>query len=84
MLKEKEFGEADHFFNLLLSIDKNMAEVYWGVCLMKIGATCDDDVPNQEKLIKECPEFNKYLALVDEQRRVKVIDLSIDKSRLKK
>ena len=83
LLKYKSMSEAEYYFNLIISVDKNCAEAYWGLCLVKVGAVNEADVVNREVPIKNCAEFNKYLTLVDEKRRVECIELTKQQERNK-
>lgn len=69
-------NDAEYYCNLVLSVDKACADAYWNLCLIKIGARSENDIPNCTVPIKSCSEFNKYLTLVDEERRMKCIQLS--------
>lgn len=53
------FEEAEYFQSLVLSFDPNNADVYWGICLAKVGAKADKDILNSSVLLKNIPEFNK-------------------------
>lgn len=76
LLKMKQFNEAKYYYDLVLSVDKNCAEVYWGLCLIKVGASSDDDVINSDIPVKDCAEFNKYLTLVDEKRQLQCLEIA--------
>ena len=70
------FDDATFFFNHVLSIDKDCADAYWGICMVKIGAESESDIVSCTKLIKNCPEYTKYLTLVDATRQKKCIEIS--------
>lgn len=76
IIENEQFKEAEYFLNLILSFDPNNADVYWGICLMKAKAKTESDIKNSDIPISEIPEFNKYLALVDNERRKQCIALS--------
>lgn len=70
------FHEAEYFLNLILSFDANNADVYWAICLMKMEAATEDEIGSKDKFLKDVPEFNKYLSLVDDARRKQCIAIS--------
>ena len=76
MLANGLFDKVEYFLNLLLSFDKNNADAYWGICLMKVRAQTEQSISQSEILLKDVPEFNKYLSLVSEERRKQCINLS--------
>ena len=76
MLANSLFDKVEYFLNLLISFDKNNADAYWGICLMKIKAPTEQFIAKSEILLKDVPEFNKYLSLVNEDRRKLCINLS--------
>lgn len=71
MLDRCLFDEAEYFFNLMLTINANDPDAYWGICLLKISARSEDNLAESDGnvLLQTLPEFNKYLTLVDEARR---------------
>ena len=68
--------DAEYYCNLVLSVDKACANAYWNLCLIKIGVRSENDIPNCTVPLKSCSEFNKYLTLVGEERRMECIQLS--------
>ena len=76
LLRTDYSGDAEYYCNLILSVDKNCADAYWMLCLSKIGANSEEYIVSALKPIKSCSEFNKYLTLVDEERRLHCIELS--------
>jgi len=76
MIENKFFTEAEELLRLVLSVDAMNANAYWGLCLIKTGATSQKDVQNSDTLLKSIPEYTKYLTLVDEKRRMECIKLS--------
>ncbi len=76
MIYQKLFKEAEYFLNLVLSFNANKAKVYWAICLMKIEATGEEEIVSRDRLLRDVPEFNKYLMLVDDARRKHCISIS--------
>jgi len=76
MIEKKFFEEVKYFLNLILSFEQNNSDIYWAICLMKIQARFEEDIVNKDTLIKDIPEFNKYLTFVDEKRRKECISIS--------
>ena len=70
------FKEAEYFVNLCISFDPMNPEAYWLICLLKTHAYNEDDIINSSRLIKDVPEFNKHLTLVDANRQKTCISLS--------
>ena len=70
------YSMAEYFLNLIISVDANNSEVYWAICLMKIEAASEEEILYRSKLLKDVPEFNRYLILVDEERRKTCIAIS--------
>jgi hypothetical protein len=70
------FKEAEYFLNLILSFDANNADVYWAICLMKIGAKTEAEITAKDNFLRDVPEFNRYLTLVNDTRRKKCISIS--------
>lgn len=76
MLEKRFFQETEFFWNLVVSFAPDCPDAYWGICLMKIEAASEKDVPEKKKLLRDLPEFNKYLTFVDDKRRRQCIELS--------
>ena len=76
LLKTDYRNDAEYYCNLVLSVDRACANAYWILCLIKIGACNEEDIPNCTVLIRSCPEFNKYLTFVDEKRSMYCIQLA--------
>ena len=76
IIAESLFKEAEYFLNLILSFDANNPEVYWAICLVKVGATSEEDIVSKDNLLRDVPEFNRYLTLVDANRQKNCIALS--------
>lgn len=77
------FEEAEYFINLMLTININDSDAYWEICLVKMRVTSEDDICNSDVLLQDLPEFNKYMVLVDEDRRKECL-LLIKAQKLKK
>ncbi len=70
------YDDAKYFWNLILSFDSHNADAYWGICLANIKVSSDYAIINAKDPIKKQPEFNKYLTLVDEKRRLECLKLA--------
>lgn len=70
------FKEAEYFLNLILSFDANNADVYWAICLMKVEAKTEAEITAKDNLLRDVPEFNRYLTLVSNERRKKCISIA--------
>ena len=81
LLIKHQFEEALYFFELVISVDKNNADAFWGICLAKTRSRTESEVIKSEILIRDVPEFNKYLTCVDDVRRKACIKLSKDQGR---
>ena len=75
MIEKSFFTEAEYFLNLMLTINSNDTDAYWGICLVKLEATSENDIVNSKILIQDVSEFNKYLTFVDENRRKECLHL---------
>ncbi len=76
LLKNKILKEAEYYYNLIISIDKNCPGAYWGLCSVKLGVCNEKEILESPISIRNCSEFNKYLTLVDEKRRIECIELA--------
>lgn len=76
IIAESLFNEAEYFLNLILSFDQNNPDAYWGICLMKVQAKDEKNIITSSYMLKDVPEFNKYLTFVDDERRKKCITIS--------
>lgn len=76
MLQYRLFEDTAYYSNLILSFDKNNAEVYWIICLLKSQVIDENELLESDRLVSDCPEFNKFLVLVEEDVRSKYIDLA--------
>lgn len=70
------FKEAEFFLNLILSFDANNADVFWAICLMKVEARTEAEITSKDNFLRDVPEFNRYLTLVNDARRKKCISIS--------
>lgn len=76
IIEQGLFKEAEYFLNLILSFDANNADVYWAICLMKIEAKTESEITAKDNFLRDVPEFNRYLTLVNDARRKKCISFS--------
>lgn len=76
IIEQGLFKEAEYFLNLILSFDANNADVYWAICLMKVEAKTEAEITAKDNFLKDVPEFNRYLILVNDARRKKCISIS--------
>jgi hypothetical protein len=76
IIEQALFKEAEYFINLILSFDANNADAYWAICLMKIEASIEKKIILKDNLLRDVPEFNRYLTLVNEARRKQCIVIS--------
>ena len=76
MLKQSAFEKAEYVFKLVLAEDNRNAEAYWGLCLARINARDEESIRNSDIELKRIPEYNKYLSLVNEARRMKCISIT--------
>lgn len=75
LLESKLFALAKNYYYLVISFDKKNADAYWGLCLARIEAKNDANIVYCQELLMDCPEFNKYLSLVDEAQKKQGIDI---------
>jgi hypothetical protein len=76
IIEQGLFKEAEYFLNLILSFDADNADVYWAICLMRVEAKQETEIKDKDNFLRDVPEFNRYLTLVDEERRKKCISIS--------
>ena len=84
LLSKGFYEDSIYFSNLVLSFDPNAADAYWYICLGKVQAKSEDDIIHQKIMIKDLPEFNKYLSLVDEETRKNKIAIIKRQNEVKK
>ena len=76
MINQGYFEDAEYILNLILTFETNNSAIYWAICLMKVKATSEENIKNSDIPLKSVPEFNKYLTLVNEQRRKACINIT--------
>ena len=76
LIEHKMFGHAEYFVNLVLSFDANNADAYWATCMIKVKAATEDEIASSDNLLRDVPEFNRYLTLVSPERQKHCISLS--------
>ena len=76
MISQAYFEHAQYLLGLVLSVDANNTEAYWGICLIKTKSTSEKEIINSKISIKSIPEYTKYLTMVNEARRQECIELS--------
>ena len=69
------FADAEECYRLALSVEKNYAEGYWGICLSVFNAKDESGVISGDRQLSDIPEYSKYLTLVTEDRRQECIAL---------
>ena len=69
MIEQGLFEEAEYFLNLVLSFDASNADVYWAICLAKLGAKTDNEIISKDEMLKDIPEFHACFALANETRK---------------
>ncbi len=75
MIQYGIFGKAQALLELVNSQVENNVDVYWGLILVKAGVKSEKELITCKFSIFEEPEFDKYLALVDENRRHECLEL---------
>ena len=73
--KKGLLDKARNAYNFILAIDEDCAGAYWGICLLKAGVKDESGLVNSPTIIKDEPEYIKYLALVDGATRSRCIQL---------
>ena len=76
MISQAYFEHAQYLLGLVLSVDANSVEAYWGLCLIKTKSTSEKEIINSKISTKSIPEYTKYLTMVNEARRQECIELS--------
>ena len=76
LIEKSFFKEAEYFFNLLLAVNESDAEAFWGICMAKTHSSSEEQIINSAILLSEQAEYNKYLSLVSEERRVQCMRLA--------
>lgn len=67
--------EAEYYIKLLLEKNPNDSQLYWDICLIQAGVKSEKDLVNSPVLLKDIPEYKKYLTMVPEDRRRKCFSL---------
>ncbi len=70
------FEDAQFILNLVIAGSTNDPRVYWALCLVKTKSKSEKEIVRSAVLLKDLPEFTKYLTLVDEERRLACIKLA--------
>lgn len=83
MIEGGYFENAKYLLELSVAAGCNEPKVYWGICLVKIGAKNDGDIAASDILIKTIPEYTKYLTLVDENRRLECFSIAVNQEKAK-
>ena len=76
MIEKSFFTEAEAIFHLMLSVDETNADAFWGICMAKTHSVSEEQIVNSSLLLSEQAEYNKYLSLVGEERRVQCMRLA--------
>lgn len=89
MILKSFFDAAVEVFGLLISLNESDVDAFWGVCLAKTHSKSEEQIVDSPILLKKQSEYNKYLTLVDNERRVKCVRLAqkqqnVQKSRRRK
>lgn len=77
----RAFDLSLEFFNLVLSVDAEEKNAYWGISLAKIHAKSEKDVLLCDTSLATVPEYTKYLTMVDEQRLEACMSLTMEQER---
>lgn len=76
LIENRKFTTAEHFLQLALAKNQNDPRLFWDLCLVKVQARTEAEIPNSRILLSGLPEYTKYLTLVDNNRRLQCIKLS--------
>lgn len=76
MIAKSFFEAAQSIYNLLIFVDETDVEAFWGVCMAKTHSTTEEQIINSPLLLKDQAEYNKYLSLVNEERRIQCVRLA--------
>ena len=82
MLESDFFDEAKYIYRIILSADSRYADAYLGICLANIKVASLADLASTKILIKKQTEFNKYLTLLDEKKRLDILKLANRQERI--
>lgn len=75
MIAVGAYEEAEYYIKLLLEKSPNDSQLYWDICRIRAGAKSEEDLVNSTVLLKDIPEYKKYLTMVPEDRRRKCFSL---------
>ena len=68
-LSEEMFDQAKMNFEIVLQYDKNCADAYWGLMLVKLNLSNEDDLysdPMKHKCLIDLPEFKQAISNASE------------------
>lgn len=80
MIKSRAFAAAEYFLGMVMNSRKADARILWDLCLIRTSASTEAAIAESAVLLKDVPEYKKYLTLVDEKRRMACFALA-DKQR---
>lgn len=80
MIQNRAFVSAEYFLGMVMNNRKADARILWDLCLIRTKSATENDIANSAVLLKDVPEYKKYLTMVDEKRRMKCFTL-VDKQR---
>lgn len=81
MINQGCFDHAQYILSLVLSVDENNPQVYWGICLVKTKSKTERELAISNVSLKDIPEYTKYLTMVDDARRKECFKLANNKKR---
>lgn len=84
LLTRQFYEKARKIFEIIISVQSDNAEAYWGICLAKAEAASDVDVVFSKTPLTKIPEYNKYLTLVDESRQRQCMEIVMSQKMSKK
>ncbi len=74
LLSNSDFGNAEYFYGIVLSHNDMNAQACLGVSLAKVGVNSLLEVSSESEELLLLPEFNRYLVLETDEKRLKVIN----------
>ncbi len=69
------FEEAEYYLKLVLTFNKENPDVFWNICLIKTQSRNIDEIPYSNINLKNVPEVNKYMVLVNQIKQKVCFDL---------
>lgn len=75
-IKNEAFDQAKYYIDVVASISPEDPLIYYYLCLIAIGATSEENIVKSDILIKDVPEYTKYLASVGDAERLRFIKIS--------